>query len=1078
MMKTAFPPLRMPKPRVLTLDDWLGMNDREDPTRLPMGTALEVENLRFDENAARVRPGIGEYSYVQPTALRGIGTWRQTAKIGVEEERHLVVYGKKDYGGVTGVRAGLFADTEGLGNFTDVSPSSALTGVGTEDAFCTQFNKKLFFVNGVDGLIAYDGTTQKFSAMPDGPVPSLLAVGYKLTGPDGWTAGTNVGSRRNVVNPATDNLLPANCQGFEQDPGGYTLANNADITDDKVYQGGKALELDRTVGEKATTTAYVAILPDKTYRIDVMSCFENYERGHGAEAVIRVLWFTNNTGTASAEPSVEKTVSAAEIATLSNIYSPVTWALSSPDDANYLKLEFELTVVDPLGGEGRGIYFDNPVLYRDAFTGGGDPAYYASVTGQPEPLDPAANLYAEFTVQTADGEKTTIEKDLGAAVDITTPDKASDFALIALKAPTNQQVTVGQLRLYHNNGTDNFPFNLTFGGGENTWYVLYLDLRQVPVAIKQNLRKIKIEMGLKFGESAVNTFYFGSIHLPGNLQESAGKKVWYKQRVKDTETGIVGEACAATSVEINTVQAGQQIGGGAPWSQPKSKVKITCDFSTIAPLASSVPDTLLIYRAATETAVGEAEGMNYYLVATVKKKIVGGVHQDDSTNFIYTVTQGFGASFEVKDTAKNLQPIIYDNLPYDALRPDLIYQEPITSLQTPPKTGDDAPHFIIASNTRLFFLRSNNHPNRIWGSDIGNELSVPDDFFYNIEEAGRGGYVDGATDDGDVILGASHRGNEFLVYKRRALYHFEVRAEGTNQEDWYFDPLLGNPGVVGKRAYCEIPGGNVWMSDNGIYYLAHDRLVASQVPVSAPVQKTIDEIPVECQRLTTMAYHPSENLLFVGITEAENTVNTCMLVFDLRTRSDAAPIGRCVGKWRVRESDLEYSSPAILYADVIADDRTELYLLRADRGGIDRLKIPGIDVDPYSDYGRAIGYRLLSAKVPLERGKVFRGQRARLEFLYDEWRAEDDLYLSFHPTLTLRAFHSSRSNVVEKTYSFYHSIAPDKDSNGVAVFSQSLSSELVGQYLQLELSGTFAGNVELRLGELAVSLVDKGERRI
>lgn len=400
-------------------------------------------------------------------------------------------------------------------------------------------------------------------------------------------------------------------------------------------------------------------------------------------------------------------------------------------------------------------------------------------------------------------------------------------------------------------------------------------------ALLANATAVVVQLTQALAQSSAaikQTFFsFGSAWSPG--WQDPGRR-YYVLRMTDA-TGNVSLRGPATTVDIpdypiwgtpatvvvNPDHTLTTTNPGTPNpqpTQPARQVLVIVNFTGLA-----MNTTLEVYRSLAEAAGSvTSDGASYYLVKTI-------AYADAAAQ------SGMALTYTFIDTV---------------LETNLTSEAPIPLEQSPPQAGHDAPWFIVNKDTRLIFARSDLHQERVWASDIGTPTSVPDFPFAliprpipTIDEpnppdpnTGRGGWADvGATgiaidesgSDGDEIMGIVRRVDEILIFKRRRIFSWTFLAEGYPEETWKI-VAISTPGTESTRSLCELPGGIVWLSEDGLFYLSNQSDQATEFPISRDIQNTIAAIPKAYRYLVSCSYDPINHLLLVSVPQSLPTAAT------------------------------------------------------------------------------------------------------------------------------------------------------------------------------------------------------------
>lgn len=531
-----------------------------------------------------------------------------------------------------------------------------------------------------------------------------------------------------------------------------------------------------------------------------------------------------------------------------------------------------------------------------------------------------------------------------------------------------------------------------------------LPLDGVPDDIRENIDYIVFEcinttvtggIGALLGTGVTAwIFQMHGLFAPGDLPDGLA---YYRQVAYDSEEGINGPPSPVSQIELYAGKVGSYPYTDRFEEDLCRRVKVTVDFTEI----DAAVDRVDVYRAYPEQNVTEPEGLLYYLVGSALRENADG----DGVVTIYDAV----SEDELADPA--------NRMPYD---------------RSPAAFNLEAPWFIAGTGTRLLYARSDNHPNRVWASDIGYGASVTDMPFADHDDAGRGGWFDVGADDGDEIMGIVPRVNETLILKRENVWAWTRVNEGGSKDNgepeiWRFDPIT-RPGCIASRSICRIPGGVGWAARDGYYVLFDHTDHATPEPLSLPVQETWDAIPDDYRHLIACAYDPTERLLFIAYPEPGETQNTALLVYDFRNKAWAH-------KW-----ESAVLSPKFLFSDFVneGDDKGRYLLYAADgtTGKVMRLKDPTADATPYgdesggaqTDVACSVVTKWLTPKV----GSKTRPARRLLEFTHEEQSAGDSALRMSDLSLALEA-RSGGGSVTLDDYEDYVSF-PSEGPNGNVIY--------------------------------------------
>ena len=512
--------------------------------------------------------------------------------------------------------------------------------------------------------------------------------------------------------------------------------------------------------------------------------------------------------------------------------------------------------------------------------------------------------------------------------------------------------------------------------------------------------------------------------------------VYYKMRAYNSSINLSGPLSEPSPFAFYDYPQTLAYLGALPNANELRRVKIVVDFSKL----TDKVDTVFVYRTAPDPANTDPDLMPYRLVRTVHRSDL--TLDADGNAFTYT---------------------FYDNVPLGTL----LTADLPASLDIPVGDGLDAPWFIQAKDNRLIYARSQREPAGVWASDIGAPASVNPFEFESVAEPGKGGFARAGKDDGDEVMGLGRRSNEILIFKRRSVFAWTFLAEGTANETWKIERIT-TPGTVSTRSICEIPGGVVWMSDDGLYYLPSDSDVALPFPASIAVQRTIDAIPPAYKGTVACAYWPLRGWLLVAVPEPGKAVPTTLLVCDLRRRAPGHPIGVWFGEWKsAAVPSGETLSPGILFSE-----HEDLYVCRGDVGALDRFLLPS-DPSPYLDYGTPIDFTVQTGWMEPLSGRKLRLLRRQLQFVFDG----DDLG---GQTATLAAILTleTRPNGDTQTYLYNRSQAAGSGPVGLVTTGDRgddlCHPSLVGQQLRVTILGSAASPVAVRLLSLRLSYIELG----
>ena len=513
---------------------------------------------------------------------------------------------------------------------------------------------------------------------------------------------------------------------------------------------------------------------------------------------------------------------------------------------------------------------------------------------------------------------------------------------------------------------------------------------------------------------------------PGVLPSSP---TYYVQRAYNSELGSAGPISDPGRIDLYDFPTGRI--DTLPVADEQRRVSLVVDFTNLPTEA----DTVLVYRSVPDPANTDPASLPYYQVVAVTRAMAAA--DADGNPHTYTFL----------DNAKE---------------GDILTNDQPTDIEAPvPSGAGDAPWFILGKDTRLLLFRSIDEPEGMWASDIDHPASVPSIPFEDQTLNGKGGFVRCGSQDGDEIMGACRRSNEVLVFKRRSVYAWTFLAEGTDQETWKVDRLT-QPGTESTHSICQVPGGVVWLSTDGLYFLPDDSDVATPFPVSLSIQQTFNTLSPTDRKKVCCAYWPLHGWLVVGLPGQRE-----MLVCDLRQKAEGHPLGVWVGTFLAQTPDGSGQlSPGLLFAET--DD---LYVARGDTGTLDRFNKPW-DTDPYTDYGGAINLRVQTGWLEPLGGRKLRLVRRNLLFTFDGEGAAAGAAIAALLTLETRPNGDSQVYLVNQTFT------PDGTPAGLletgAAGDDVVHASLVGQQLRVTLSASTQGPYPVRLLSLRLAFVEVG----
>ena len=162
----------------IRLEGWAGMSDGGDVTKTPAGYLDLAENLRFDRGVPRLRAGIAKAArHIGVGTSTGLGmAVFKTPPVGhvaddQAEQSHRVVYTWQTVtrDSATFREGRLWVDVDGSGTYVDKTPEGSgaysLLTKGYGDTFFAQLFRRLYGVNGKDGLFYWDGGTATSSVL-------------------------------------------------------------------------------------------------------------------------------------------------------------------------------------------------------------------------------------------------------------------------------------------------------------------------------------------------------------------------------------------------------------------------------------------------------------------------------------------------------------------------------------------------------------------------------------------------------------------------------------------------------------------------------------------------------------------------------------------------------------------------------------------------------------------------------------------------------------------------------------------------------------------------------------------------
>lgn len=580
----------------------------------------------------------------------------------------------------------------------------------------------------------------------------------------------------------------------------------------------------------------------------------------------------------------------------------------------------------------------------------------------------------------------------------------------------------------------------------NSWHIFSFDLGVVPENIKSNLRWVVFENaeptakggGATFGFEDVDV-HFGRMVAPGYLD--APGKVWYQLRHVDTDGGF-GTNSLPVEFDIPALEAGPQPMPIAP-VDPKRRVGIDVSFAGLGPY-----DKIEIYRSAVDPGVTDANGADFRLVATITYEMAFGV-DPDAPHFPW------------------VDEVPEEDLPF-------LPSRPVPS--APPAENKDAPRFLFASRTRMFYGPSDNEPNAMAASDIGHPESLPPILFKDNTEPGGGGFVRVGEKDGDHVVGAIYRQDEILVFKRRQVYAWRIDAEGTVDETWNIEPIA-NLGCLSPISACHIPGAVVWASDRGVEVLPDGTNTPTPIPFSREVQRSWDAIKKECCHLISIGYREDNDTLYVAVPAGASLTNTQILAYSFRSSS-------WQGVWEPKLPDPAPNDPALgspgrVYVEWIDRDHPTTFLLRADEQKyLDRFLLPGHDPEPWNDYGEPVLVELRTGWIDPEPGNNF-----RVVGLWVEGTTDGDgrgLQANLTLKAEIRANDALGRGIIHTFVApFVYDADPNFDSDtGELRFFQECPSALEGYSYRLTLkSSSLSGGNEFRIHRFGADVQDRGPWR-
>ncbi len=473
------------------------------------------------------------------------------------------------------------------------------------------------------------------------------------------------------------------------------------------------------------------------------------------------------------------------------------------------------------------------------------------------------------------------------------------------------------------------------------------------------------------------------------------------------------------------------------YQTPKTFVKITNTF------LRSDPEELNVYRALAEpaTEITDGEGGQYHFVTSVAKPAFPDVDPDVPLD--------------------SLDVVIYDNTSEAQLRANdlLDPRAQSTGLYT------DPPRFISGNHRRIALGCSNAHPYRLWLSDITNELSIPNEPFTMSKDVGRGGYID--VENNETITGLTTLRDDFLIFTDNSVYRLKITFEATGDETWNLIKVA-TVGTHSRRGYAHIPGGIVWAAPSGFFFLADSAEQIAQVGLSADISALWQVLRKDS---ITAAYHPEQNIVMLGVAigPSASADNNRMLIFDLRAKSPSTPFGAWAGDWLVTHdaiTTLFYMQPKQIYVAPDRDGFFQTYILRYDKGAIDRLLIPGVDDDPYQDYGSNIRAEMWTGWVNPSLYDRFRLLTRHIRLSHD---ASD---VDISGTLTLTA--ECRPPYISREYEHKIQVAFATGENAVVLGSKRRTNEfspfLKGNQVRFKLKLSVQTGAEVRFDGLSVDL--------
>ena len=607
------------------------------------------------------------------------------------------------------------------------------------------------------------------------------------------------------------------------------------------------------------------------------------------------------------------------------------------------------------------------------------------------------------------------------------------------------------------------------------WEIFELSTAGVPAAILADVRWLILEVD-NAADWVGETLYFGALHSPGN--QSVGN-VWYKVRAAQSSpaatnpssspivglgaasdvnlttgasstpnttrsaivnTSLTPQPTANTSTSIGHL-LGDRVGttlGSNSIGAPSRRVKVDLNLSQAGPSGS----LLELYRSLSDPALTDPDGAIYRLVASIP--------YDSTVSPLYT---------------------LYDNMAEEDLR-----NQPTLPPDTlPPLSGRTAPHFILSRRGRLFYFRTDEQPSYIGASDIGNPESLAPVEFSSQKIPGLGGFetIDQLTNEGG-ITGATMREDEILIFTRRGTWSWRILNEGLEGEEWIIQRVNGI-GCAAPNSICYADRGIVWANETGIQYLSDGSIIPLDYPLSDSINRTWKEIPLDQLSKVSCAYVPDDHSLYVSVAEPQQTTNTAILRYSFRNKNWS-------GKEIVRTGTVEHGNPQRLIPIWQEGTGTKLFLIRDDVTEIDRYLIPGVDNDPYLNFGGLAAFRLETGFVEL--GRRLRVVRWRVDIGSDLGTVDVNSVATnaiVQASLNLRIEVRSTLNgdvvINAKDHGFDHIVPIGTLSAGWGTYHGETDPVLEGADVRLIITGTAQGEVALRIRNLEIDVQDRGPWR-